>query len=119
MGAWDEELWKAAYAMIPQSTVVDSLNIGMRKIYADESITQRSRVDLLAQVHDSILMQIPQEIFEDKDVFQRLQHVVYEYVSPEMCYNNRKFRLNVDSKTGLNWGAYNADSNPDGMREIK
>jgi len=64
-------------------------------------------------------MQIPQETFEDEDVFQRLQHVVYEYVSPEMCYNNRKFRLNVDSKTGLNWGAYNVDSNPNGMREIK
>lgn len=118
MGAWDDDLWKAAYAMLPQSTVVDSLNIGMRKIYADEGITQRSRVDLLAQVHDSILMQIPLEVFEDKDAFNRLQHVVYEYISPEMCYNNRKFRLNVDSKIGLNWGVYNAESNPDGMKEI-
>lgn len=119
MGAWDDELWKAAYAMIPQSTVVDSLNIGMRKIYADEGITQRLRVDLLAQVHDSILMQIPLEIFEDKGVFNRLQHVVYEYISPEMSYNNRKFKLNIDSKVGLNWGQWNEENNPDGMREIK
>lgn len=118
MGAWDEDLWKAAYSMLPQSTVVDSLNIGMKKIYADKDITQRSQIDLLAQVHDSILVQLPLQVFEDQDRFQRLQHVVYEYVSPEMTYNNRNFRLNVDSKTGLNWGSYNAESNPDGMREL-
>jgi len=118
MDAWGPDLWKAAYSCLPQSTVVDSLNEGMVKIYNDEWITQTCRVDLLAQVHDSILMQLPISIFESDD-FSKLKQRVYDYVTPELCYNNRRFKIATDSKIGSNWGGYHAENNPGGMGEYK
>jgi DNA polymerase-1 len=118
MDSWGPDLWKAAYSMLPQSTVVDSLNQGMCKVYADKWITQQLNVDLLAQVHDSILMQVPIEVAYDAEKFNALKETVYDYVSPELCYNNRKFKLNTDSKMGLNWSGFHPDHNPDGMQEL-
>jgi len=118
MDAWGPDLWKAAYSCLPQSTVVDSLNEGMVKIYNDEWITQICRVDLLAQVHDSILMQLPISIFESDD-FSKLKQRVYDYVTPELCYNNRRFKIATDSKIGSNWGGYHSENNPGGMGEYK
>ena len=118
MDAWGPDLWKAAYSMIPQSTVVDSLNQGMVKIYNDEWITQELNVDLLAQVHDSILMQVPITVAQDPILFAELQVKVYDYVSPQLAYNNRKFKIATDSKLGLNWGGFNKEHNPSGMQEL-
>lgn len=118
MGAWDEDLWKAAYSFIPQSTVVDSLNIGMKKIYENEWITKTCGVDLLAQVHDSVLVQLPISVFEGKE-FLKLKQLVYDYVTSEMSYHNRVFRLGVDSKIGTNWSGHHAENNPGGMTELK
>ena len=118
MDAWGPDLWKAAYSMLPQSTVVDSLNQGMVKIYNDEWLCQRLNMDLLAQVHDSILLQIPTWAIVDV-AFPNVQQQVFEYVSPELCYNNRTFKIATDMKLGLNWGGYHPEMNPLGMREVK
>ena len=50
MGQWGDDLWKSSYAMIPQSTVVDSLNDGMVRIHADEELcgTKGFNIDVLA-----------------------------------------------------------------------
>jgi DNA polymerase I-like protein with 3'-5' exonuclease and polymerase domains len=117
MDAWGEDLWKAAYSMLPQSSVVDSLNIGMVKTYADDSLCSPNgnNIDILAQVHDSILLQIPIPALEG---FDALRYTIYDYVSPTLKYNNREFKLATDSKMGLNWSGVSKD-NPGGMREIK
>lgn len=123
MGAWDMDLWKAAYSMLPQSTVVDSLNQGMVKIYNDNLICgsgwQNLNIDILAQVHDSILMQVPLTTIEDLAAFSNVHSRVFNYVSPELSYHGRKFKIATDMKIGLNWSGYNATSNPQGMREVK
>lgn len=118
MDSWGPDLWKAAYSMLPQSSVVDSLNLGMVKLYKDERLTRHYNIDLLAQVHDSILMQVPIEVFSNPEDFEWIKTVIYEYVSPEMCYNNRKFKLATDSKIGLNWGGYHSEHNALGMRDL-
>ena len=132
MDAWGPDLWKAAYSMIPQSTVVDSLNQGMIGIYADEFICAKPgwNIDILAQVHDSILMQVPIELlmsihpdFPNTGLyvhghFDTVQAQVYKYVSPELEYNGRKFTIATDSKMGFNWQG-SSKTNPGGMREIK
>jgi len=120
LDAYGPDMWKAGYSMIPQSTVVDSLNRGMVGIYNDESITgtEGANIDLMAQVHDSILLQVPLDVMRSpafRDIFQR----VYEYVSPELSYNGRSFRIATDSKVGLNWAGYNKENNPTGMRELE
>lgn len=118
MDAWGPDLWKAAYAMLPQSSVVDSLNQGMVKIYNDDSICCDLNVDILAQVHDSILMQVPLSVFTS-GAFPELRRRVHEYVSPDLCYNGRTFKIATDDKLGLNWGGHHKEKNPTGMKELK
>jgi DNA polymerase-1 len=55
---WGDQLFKDAYAQIPQSTVADVINErGIEHIYYDQ--VNYGYVELLLQVHDSIVFQIP------------------------------------------------------------
>lgn len=124
MDAWGPDLWKAAFAMLPQSSVVDSLNQGMIRTYHDEELCSPTgyNIDLLAQTHDSILLQVPISIFQQKfpwPAFEFIHNKVYDYVSPNLCYNGRTFKIATDSKIGLNWGGFHPEQNPLGMRELK
>ena len=121
MDSWGPDLWKAAYSMMPQSTVVDSLNQGMVRIYHTDNLTASyaCNIDLLAQVHDSILLQVPISVMQNRELFSEIQAGVYDMVSPNITYNGRTFKIATDSKMGLNWGGYHSKGNPLGMREVK
>jgi len=55
---WGDDLFKDAYAQIPQSTVADKINEqGLSYIYYNQD--KFKEVELLIQVHDSIGFQIP------------------------------------------------------------
>ncbi len=116
MEAYNDQLFKSAYSMIPQSTVVDGLNLGMIEIYNDDLLTKMLNIDILAQVHDSILMQIPVTELNE-EIYNRLTARINDLTSPEMEYSNRKFKIATDWKWGLNWGEQNK-MNSDGMRDI-
>ncbi len=123
MGNLDLDLFKAAYSYLPQSTVVDSLNQGMVKIYEDDYLctTTGMNADILAQVHDSILTQVPIEHLQGTNGYmdyELTKKAVYDYVSPNLTYNNRTFKIATDSKMGCNWQGASM-SNPLGMREVK
>lgn len=120
LDAYGPDMWKAAYSMLPQSTVVDSLNQGMVRTYNDESITgtQGCDVDLLSQVHDSLLLQVPLDVLSSS-TFIELRQKVHEYVSPELNYNGRSFKIATDDKIGLNWGQFNSETNLRGMRAME
>lgn len=119
MGEWGNDLWKSAYSMVPQSTVVDSLNEGMVYIYNDASITVERNVDILSQVHDSILMQVPLSIAKDRKLFESYMEKVYNYTSPTLSYNGNDFKIATDAKIGFNWGGRHKVNNPEGMRDYK
>ncbi|HEX6826453.1 MAG TPA: DNA polymerase [Nitrospiraceae bacterium] len=121
MGQWDIDLFKSAYSFLPQSSVVDSLNEGMAKIYEDEGMTaiDQCNIDILAQVHDSVLMQIPIEVIKGPNTFKLLRDRMYDYVSPTLTYNGRTFKIATDSKFGFNWGGYHEESNQFGMNELR
>ena len=120
MDSWGIDLWKAAYSFLPQSSVVDSLNQGMIRIYNDSDLcsNQGYNIDILAQVHDSILMQIPIDVIMQPEEFSAIQQRIYNYVSPTLTYNNRDFKIATDSKFGFNWGGA-SKTNTQGMREVK
>lgn len=120
LGEWGSDLWKSAYSFVPQSTVVDSLNQGMVKIYSDELITRTWDVDILAQVHDSILLQVPLRVVRDASLFRSLMDKINEYTSPTLSYNGMDFKIATDAKIGFNWGEHdpkNPDRNQEGMRD--
>ena len=120
LDAYGPDMFKSAYSMLPQSTVADSLNEGMIKVYNDDSITstEGANADLLAQVHDSLLLQIPIDVAMSS-AFQEIMSKVYDHLSPDITYNGRTFKIPTDSKLGLNWGGYHKELNPLGMRDMK
>lgn len=120
LDAFGPDMFKSAYAMLPSSTQVDALNQGMVKIYNDPELCEISKynIDILAQVHDSLLLQVPISVVKSPE-FKGIQQKVYDYLSPELNYNGRRFKIATDSKFGLNWGGYNEKMNPKGMMETK
>lgn len=121
LGGWNDDLWKSAYSMIPQSTVVDSLNQGMEALYESPAIcgSRGLNVDILAQVHDSILMQVPIKSLQDRSTFNLFIETVKKETSPSMTYSGRTFSIASDFKFGLNWGGENKETNPCGMQEFE
>lgn len=120
MGQWGDDLWKSAYAMIPQSTVVDSLNDGMVRIHDDPELcgTSGFNMDVMAQVHDSVLMQVPLEFIKKKENFDTITGKITDYTSPDITYNGRTFKIASDYKFGMNWGEAHKERNPTGMTEV-
>lgn len=121
LGGWNDTLWKSSYSMLPQSSVVDSLNIGMQELYADRSVSgvEGFNVDILAQVHDSVLMQVPIANLLNREKFEWLRERIRDATSPTLCYNNKEFKIASDYKFGINWGEHNKDKNPGGMQEFE
>lgn len=120
LDAWGDKLWKSAYSMLPQSTIVDSLNQGMAKIYETPWVCGKDGMngDVLAQVHDSVLMQFPTKALLREDEFSSLLHFITDVTSPEIVYSARSFKIATDYKFGINWGEYHPERNPGGMREL-
>lgn len=121
MGQWGDDLWKSAYSMLPQSTVVDSLNDGMVRIHADEELcgVKGFNIDVLAQVHDSVLMQVPLNFIKQRSIFEAITGKISDYTSPDITYNARTFKIASDYKFGLNWGEAHSERNPTGMVEVE
>lgn len=97
--ALGDQLYKQAYAAIPQSTVVDMVNWGIIKIYEDEApVVQQCQ--MLAQVHDSLLTQYPLGKPEDFEIFLARAN---QHMNPTLEYEGREFQIGTDAKIGLTW----------------
>lgn len=100
MDRWDSTLFKSAYAHVPQSTVVDMLNLGMADVY--DNMEECKEIDPLMQVHDSFLFQHP---LGDWIKIARAAHKSRELFSPKIQINGREFMIETDMKIGLDWGS--------------
>lgn len=95
---WGPDLFKQAYAFKPQSTVADLVNRALIRIYDDRD-PRMYHVELLGQVHDSVLWQIPLSLSTDDIMFcvQRIE----DYLNPTMEYAGREFHIHTDIKLGV------------------
>lgn len=84
---------REAIAYAPQSMTADEINTGMLNLY------RTNRVQLLVQVHDSLLFQYPEEK-EDEIIPLALNCLR----APLTLKRGREFCVPVDAKTGWNWG---------------
>lgn len=99
MDRWGHELFKEAYSWIPQSTVADKINRdGLLFIYNNQQWF--SDVELLNQVHDSIIFQIPLSI--DWEHHAGILTLIKESLQREITWRIRTFSIPVDVKVGLN-----------------
>ena len=60
-GRLDDEAFRSGYAQIPQSTVVDTINLGTLGLW----LCKPDEVYIATQVHDSILISTPPELVEE------------------------------------------------------
>lgn len=104
----DDATLREAVAFSPQSMTADEINTGILNLW------RADRVQLLIQVHDSILFQYPAEL-EDEIVPWALQALK----APIRLAKGRDFVVPTEAMTGWNWGYYDEKSNPDGLKKYK
>lgn len=112
-GIINEAMLKEAYAFVPQSTVGCITAIAYTKL---QQFIEEHKLDwdLLADTHDSYLVQCP--IKEEVDCARVMKGFMeQELVAP----NGTKFRMKSEVASGYNWAPYKKDKNPDGLKEIK
>lgn len=102
---WGNELFKQAIAHLPQSTNVNMVNLGLKKSYMDDSITDIT--DFLQQGHDSILTQM---IIKDWKKVARTCLKIRDNLEPTIEYGGRDFKVGTECKIGKTWGT---------MKEVK
>lgn len=98
---------RVAVAHCPQSMTAKEINTGILNLW------RADRVQLLVQVHDSILFQFPEEQ-EDEIVPWALEALK----APLTLAKGREFVVPTDAATGWNWG-YHSPDNPDGLHKWK
>lgn len=87
---WGPDLFKEAYAFVPQSTIVDTINLGLIKLH-------EAGFDLLLQVHDSVNLNAPamtQELYEHLTSLLEVPFVI----------NGHRVVIPIEITVGPNWG---------------
>lgn len=100
---WGDELFKAAYSFIPQSTVADILNQrGVVYVYENAGYPygQFKCVDLLNQVHDSLVFQYP--IHEGLKGLAYVLGRIKESLEAPVKWGTRTFSIPVEIMVGFN-----------------
>ena len=98
-GAMNDELFRAATAFVPQSTVVDVTDQAMTKMLDDDS-ADFAPACLLAQVHDSLMTE-----YLSRDYAAMARYAMklgLDYMSPTLDYGE-PFKLGVQLKVGFDW----------------
>ena len=91
-----------AVAQNPQSMTADAVNIAMIKLWIESRVHEHPlfrHVDILCQVHDSLLLQAPTEMVDD--IVEPLLELCK---APLQLAGGREFVVPNEAKVGFNWG---------------
>jgi len=100
-GRWNNDLFREAYAHVPQSTVADYLNMGLVRLY----YALPDQYKIVLQIHDSVIIQAPiiawpkssdENLMHIKDVIKRCMEI-------PIWVGKHKIIIPVDIKEGKNW----------------
>jgi DNA polymerase I-like protein with 3'-5' exonuclease and polymerase domains len=115
---WGRELFKQAYAFIPQSTVGTITNLAItelsERVYNKDPLFTEARFSILNNNHDSILWQARKELAEDCSREVK-KHIERELIS----FRGEKFKMGSEAQIGGNWGVYDEKKNPNGLKVVK
>jgi len=101
---WGDSLFKNAYAQIPQSTVADKVNEeGLAYVYNDTE--KLELVELLLQVHDEIVYQIP--ISAGFQYHRTAVQAIEKMLETPVKWLTQEFVIPAESKVGMRWGKEN------------
>lgn len=106
-GHWrDAETIRQAIAYEPQSVTADTINRGMLAVWGT------NQVQLLLQVHDSILFQFPEG--REAEIVPAMVKCVEQMAELK---EGRLFTIPAEAKTGWNWA--DDPSDPDSLRKFR
>lgn len=103
----DGSTHRDAVAHVPQSMTADEINRGILNLW------RANKVQLLVQVHDSILFQFPEHL-RDEIVPWATEEIKTRLV----LEHGREFIVPTEASTGWNWGKQ-SDENQDGLKKWK
>lgn len=104
----DDKVIREAIAYDPQSSLADIVNHGMLRVWSERDC------ELLMQGHDAIIVQYPEE--REDEVIPRIRK---QLRYPLELRHNRTLTIPYGCETGWNWGKFDKDSNPDGIKTYK
>ena len=104
----DPATLREAYAYTPQSMTAHEIDYALLNAWRKFPFIQ-----LLAQVHDSILFQIPISRLE------WLPSILNSMKLTTILAGGRPFTVPLEAKVGYNWGDYDASSNPKGLQKFR
>lgn len=99
---------REAVAFQPQSMTADEINTGILNLW------RAHRVQLLIQVHDSIMFQFPEEL--ENEIVPWALETLRTHLT---LTKGRDFVVPTEAMTGWNWGYYDKEENPDGLKKWK
>lgn len=116
-GNWSrEDLFKIAYAFIPQSTVsIITLEAGNEiQERIDKHDSTIRGVSLFNNTHDSI------SGYADEDNWQESVKTLVPHIERTLQnFKGEKFKMRSGLSVGRNWAPFHEVKNPDGLKEIK
>jgi DNA polymerase I-like protein with 3'-5' exonuclease and polymerase domains len=97
-GAWEDSLFKTAYAHIPQSTVADYIDkYAINFIWDNRHLWPE--LQLMIQVHDSVGFQLPLSVGWERHA--EIILAIHSYMTTPMSWNEREFTGPADLTMGL------------------
>jgi DNA polymerase-1 len=110
---WSEDLFKEAYAYVPQSTVAEMIN---RRAMLYSYYTDHMKViELLNNMHDGLWFQIP--INAGLDVHERCLRNLRASLEAPLKYKAYEFSIPLDAGVGFNLGKAD-EANPEGTTKL-
>jgi len=91
-----EQLFREAIAYVPQETVASVLNTGLLRFYNEVCKTNHN-IEILLQVHDSLLVQHPPK--KKEFVYDELKRCM----RVDLKIKGREFYIPIEIKSGINW----------------
>lgn len=108
-----ETKMKEYYAWGPQSTVGEITRIAFSRLQ-EQIEDEHRRWDILADTHDSYLVQCP--LLDIKDAIESMQkHMNQKLISP---IDGAPFNMKSETNCGFNWAKYKPEVNELGLREL-
>jgi DNA polymerase-1 len=104
----DDSTLREAIAYDPQGSLADILNRGMLHVW------RGGNCQLLMQIHDAILVQYPED--RENEIISK---VLDGLRCPIRLEQGREFIIPYGVATGFNWGKFDEESNPDGLKSYK
>ncbi len=94
---WGADMFRKAYAFVPQSTVGDYTNMGLTKLHY--CLPKEARIVL--QIHDAIVINVDESYLNKHR--EELYAMIKRAVEIEIEVEGRKMRIPADIKEGMTW----------------